>query len=471
MMWSNFLFILKLFPKRNMKAVIFKEQKRGCAVMKRLFDHKHFLGYVAVAMACVMLLSGLTLTMGSSFAQAESAQLATKLEGVVTSPFTAAVQAVRDSVVGVNNYRTYTNYNYGYGYYGRDRNQEAETREVKQSSGSGVVISAEGHVLTNYHVVEGASTLKVSVGDNEYETTLIAYDADLDIAIVKAPDLNLNPVSLGNSDTLQIGEWAICIGNPLSDTFTGTTTVGIISGLNRQISTGSTIDNYGRRAEVINAMIQTDAAINSGNSGGGMFNVLGELVGIPTIKYSGSSSFFSSGASIEGIGMCIPINSAKPLIESVLSGEIKEPATEVEAEDSDEETISGNYGKPRMGVTISTVTGSSFNNLLPSGAYISAVEEGSPAEVGGLIPGDIIVEKDGVIITSNQQIIDLVGEMKVGDTMKLTVYRAEGLYEVMERYMNGERLSISEIPTDGEYVEVTVGLAMLDEATEEKVEQ
>ena len=442
--------------------------------MKKLFDRKHLLGYVAVALACVMLGSGLTLATGSSFAQAEGTQLATRVEGIVTSPFTAAVQSVHGSVVGINNYRTYTSYNYGYGYgygFGRGQEVEPETREVKQSSGSGVVISNEGHVLTNYHVVEGASTLKVSVGDKEFDTILVAYDADLDIAIVKAADLNLNPVSLGDSDALQIGEWAICIGNPLSDTFTGTTTVGIISGLNRQISTGSTIDKYGRRAEVVNTMIQTDAAINSGNSGGGMFNVLGELVGIPTIKYSGGSSFFSSGASIEGIGMCIPINSAKPLIESVLSGEIKEPAAEVEADENADEAIPGNYGKPRMGVTISTVNGSTFNNLVPSGAYISEVEVGSPAEKGGLIPGDIIVEKDGVIITSNEQIIELVGEMKVGDTMQLTVYRAEGLYEVMERYYNGERLSINDFPTDGEYVEVTVGLAMLDEATEEKVEQ
>jgi len=442
--------------------------------MKKLFDRKHFLGYVAVAVACLMLGSAVTLTAGGSFAQAEGTQLATRVEGIVTSPFTAAVQAVHGSVVGVNNYRTYTNYNYGYGFgygYGRDRDVQPETREVKASSGSGVVISDQGHVLTNYHVVDGASSLKVSVGDTEYDAILIASDADLDIAIVKAAELKLNPVSLGDSDKLQIGEWAICIGNPLSDTFTGTTTVGIISGLNRQISTGSTIDKYGRRAEVVNAMIQTDAAINSGNSGGGMFNVLGELVGIPTIKYSGSSSFFSSGASIEGIGMCIPINSAKPLIESVLSGEIGEPVVEMKEDASDENVVGGNYGKPRMGVTISTVTGSTFNNLLPSGAYISKVEAGSPAEKGGLLPGDIIVEKDGVIITNNQQIIDLVGEMKVGDTMKLTVYRAEGMFEAMERYMNGERMTLNDFPSDGEYVEVTVGLAMLDEVTEEKVEQ
>ena len=155
----------------------------------------------------------------------------------------------------------------------------------------------------------------------------------------------------------------------------------------------------------------------------------------------------------------------------MLSGEISEPVAEPKDSETQEEVVGGNYGKPRMGVTISTVTGSNFNNLLPSGAYVSVVEAGSPAEKGGVLPGDIIVEKDGVIITNNQQIIDLVGEMKVGDTMNLTVYRCEGLYEVMERYMNGERLTINDIPTDGEYVEVTVGLAMLDDATEEKVEQ
>lgn len=435
--------------------------------MKKLFDRKHFLGYVAVAVACVMLGSGMTLAVSGSAAQAESVPLATKLEGVVASPFTDAVEAVHDSVVGVSNYRTYTNYNYGYGYgYGRGGNN-AETKEVEYATGSGVVISGEGHVLTNYHVVEGASTLKVTVGKDAYDAQLIAYDADLDIAILKAGKLKLNPVTLGDSDTLRIGDWAICIGNPLSETFTGTTTAGIISGLNREISTGTTVDKYGRKSEVVNTMIQTDAAINSGNSGGGMFNVLGELVGIPTIKYSGSSSFFYSSASIEGIGMCIPINSAKPLIESVLSGEITGPADETasaQAGQAEGIQAKGNIGKPRMGVSIITISSASFNKMLPDGAYISAVEAGSPAEKAGLQVGDIIVEKDGTVITSSDEILSLVGAMNVNDTMTLTVYRVEGLADVMTRYFNRETIYYSDLPTDGEYVDITVGLAMLDEA-------
>jgi len=438
--------------------------------MKNWFDRKHFLGYVAIALVCVMLGSGLTLANGNAVAQAESTQLDTKLENVVvTSPFTAAVEAVHGSVVGVSNYRSYTNYNYGYGFgygYGRGGRygQEPETQEVEYSTGSGVVISDRGHVLTNYHVVEGASTVKITVGEEEYVAEILAYDANLDIAIVQAKDLKLNPVTLGDSDALRIGDWAICIGNPLSDTFTGTTTAGIVSGLSRQISTGTSTDKYGRRSEVINTMIQVDAAINSGNSGGGMFNVAGELVGIPTIKFSGSSSFFSSSASIEGIGMCIPINSAKPLIESVLNAPAASNETEATSDKKDALQISGNTGKPRMGVTIQSVSSSTFSGILPDGVFVASVEAGSPAEKGGIQAGDIIVEVNDTVIANADQVLELVGKMSVNDTLQVTVYRAEGMLEVMTAYYNREQLYLSDFPTDGEYVELSVGLAMLDEA-------
>ncbi len=414
---------------------------------------KHLLGYIAVALVFTMAGASLALfsTSGGN-ANAEVQRLATKLEGTVTSPFTAAIAAVRDSVVGVSNYTTYS-----YGGFGRfggfdfnlpgrgDRGSE----EVEQAAGSGVVISAEGHVLTNYHVVQGSSSLKITTPQQTYDAELIAYDEDLDIAVVQAKELRLNPVSLGDSDTLQVGDWAIAIGNPLGKELAGTTTVGVVSALNREI-TSYTTDRYGMRtAGTVNTMIQVDAAINSGNSGGGMFNVLGELMGIPTLKYSGS---LFSGSSVEGIGMCIPINSAKPLIEKVLSGQAKGNQTGANA-------IAENP-RPRLGVTVSTLNQN--NNAavaagkLPAGVYISEVEDNSPAKMAGLLADDIIVEIDGQRIISTTELQTYLGKKAEGDVAKVKVYRVPGLKDFQ---------TVNEIP-QGEYFDYDVTLAILDKVNQ-----
>ena len=410
---------------------------------------KHLLGYIAVALVFTMAGASLALlnTSGGN-ASAEVQRLATKIEGTVTSPFTAAIAAVRGSVVGVSNY---TAYNYGgFGRFGgfdfnlpgrSDRGSE----EVEQATGSGVVISAEGHVLTNFHVVEGSTSLKITTPEQTYDAELIAYDEELDIAIVQAKDLKLNPVSLGDSDTLQVGDWAIAIGNPLGKELAGTTTVGIVSALNREI-TSYTTDRYGMRtAGTVNTMIQVDAAINSGNSGGGMFNVLGELMGIPTLKYSGS---LFSGSSVEGIGMCIPINAAKPLIEKVLSGQAKGNQTGSNA-------VAENP-RPRLGVTVAALTQN--NNAavaagkIPAGVYISEVEDNSPAKMAGLQKDDIIVEIDGQRMISTNEMITYLSQKKEGDVVKVKVYRVPGLKDYQ---------TVNEIP-QGEYFDYDVTLAILD---------
>ena len=233
---------------------------------------------------------------------------------LVTSPFIQVANQVRNSVVGVNNYTSTTYYSYGFGYGGR----QSEDRESLTGTGSGVVISKYGHVLTNYHVVEDASRLTITIAtdESEQEALLVGYDEELDLAVLHVQGLALEPVPLGDSDQLQVGEWAIVIGNPLGEEFARTLTVGVVSAIDRKV-TDTTLDRYGRRTSITNSMIQVDAAINSGNSGGGMFNTLGQLQGVPARKYS-SNGFYS--ASIENIGMCIPINVAKPLIEEVLRG-------------------------------------------------------------------------------------------------------------------------------------------------------
>ncbi len=415
--------------------------------------------YMAIALALAVVLTGGTaLIRMNATAGAETATI-TENSTVVASPFTEAVEKVHGSVVGVSNYTNYTNTNsygglYGFGYgfgfgNGGSRGGEDSNRQVLQGTGSGVVV-AKGYVLTNYHVVENASMLEVTSGDDTYSATVAGYDESLDLAVLKVEDLPLEPVVLGDSDALKVGDWAICIGNPLS--FTGTTTVGVISALNREVTSKST-DAYGRRTNNVNLMIQTDAAINAGNSGGGMFNVAGELVGVPSMKYTGS---YYSTSTVEGIGMAIPINVAKPLIEEVLSG--KTVANGASSADSTKDSSSvAPESRPRMGVKVRTISASNSGAVaagaLPTGAYISEVEKDSPAEKAGLQVKDIVVEVDGTIVSSSQEMVNAMASKKAGDTVEIKYFRMEGDESKWESYDD----------IQGDYHTVTVELAMLDE--------
>ena len=416
---------------------------------------------LAVTMIGATVISANAATNGLTESQIDAIVNTTTDQSKIDSPFLSVVNDVRNSVVGVNNYATSTAY-YGYGFgYGYG---QPETRESLRGTGSGVVITEYGHVLTNYHVVDGASRVTVTTGtdEEEHEATVVGYDADLDIAVLEVKNLNLEPVQLGDSDAMQVGEWAIVIGNPLGERFSRSVSIGVVSGLGREV-TDRSMDKYGRISTVTNTMIQTDAAINSGNSGGGMFNILGQLQGIPSmyaLSSSGGSFFFSTGEQADNIGLCIPINVAKPLITEVLkdyNNTGKSADTRSQSGDSEEEHIdSPLYGKPRLGVTITTLSNSSRYGL-PAGAFVRAVEAGSPADDGGVKVGDIVVEMDGTVLDSQNALITKLNGYHEGDEVHLKVYRDPELSEKT----NLNNIDVNKLG-QGEYVDLTITLRVVD---------
>ncbi len=264
--------------------------------------------------------------------------------------------------------------------------------QTAAAAGSGFILSEDGYILTNYHVVEGASSVEVSTYDGTgYEAELIGYDESNDIAVLKVDATGLTPVILGNSDKTNVGDSVVAIGNPLGE-LTFSLTLGVVSALDREVtmSNGITMD-----------LIQTDCAINSGNSGGALFNMYGEVIGITNAKYSTGNTM--SAASIDNIGFAIPVNSIRDIVESIIE--------------------KGYVSKPYIGITVSPVSEESQSYGLPKGAAVKSVLPDSPAEEGGLLVSDIVTEANGITITSSDELVDLVGDLEIGDTLNLKVYR------------------------------------------------
>ncbi len=300
---------------------------------------------------------------------------------VLTTP--EIVDKVGPAVVGIINKTTYGNaYGY-YGFFGGDVNEE-----IEQSSGSGVIISADGYIVTNNHVVENATKISVILNTGEeYEGKVVGKDASTDLAVVKIEATGLTFAQMGTSSNLRVGETAIAIGNPLGQEFAGTTTQGIISGLNRSV----TIDN-----KTMN-LIQTDAAINPGNSGGALVNEYGHLIGINTAKISSST--------LEGLGFAIPIDEAKPIIQ---------------------ELISNGYvtGRPVIGIAGRAVTkedAEAYN--LKVGVYVSSLTPNGPAHMAGVKIGDIIIECDGEPVETVDDINEIKNKKSPGDEISVKIYR------------------------------------------------
>lgn len=260
------------------------------------------------------------------------------------------------------------------------------------SAGSGFIITEDGYIVTNCHVVSGGGSVKVTLYDGStYDGTVVGSDEEFDIAVVKINASGLKPVTIGDSSALQVGNDVAVIGNPLGE-LTFSMSEGIVSCVDRLINVEGSPFN----------MIQVTAAVNSGNSGGPLFNIYGEVVGIVSAKYSNASN----GTTVEGLGFAIPINDVASMIQDIISdGYVS--------------------SKPYMGVTGATFSTQMIpNSVVDSGAYLYSVEQGSAAEKAGLLAGDIITRVGDMSIASYDDLATAKKSYRAGDTVTVEYYRA-----------------------------------------------
>ncbi len=264
--------------------------------------------------------------------------------------------------------------------------------QVESGAGSGVIISSDGYILTCAHVVDGASTITVTIGDKDYTATLVGEDTTSDIAVIKIDADGLPPATVGNSDSLKVGQSVMAVGNPLGE-LGGTVTGGMISALNRSVTI------QGSSSVNTMSLIQMDASVSPGNSGGGLFNMNGELVGIVNAK--------SSSSDAEGLGFAIPINDAIKVAQELLeNGYVT--------------------GRPYLGITYLAVEDAQTAAQLgvnAYGVYVVEVVKGGPAEKAGLQAGDRIVSVDGTEIASKDDLGTLMQKHAAGDTLSITIAR------------------------------------------------
>lgn len=267
-------------------------------------------------------------------------------------------------------------------------------QQVESGAGSGVVYTADGYIITNNHVVEGAQQIKVTLADDsEHIATLVGADPQSDIAVIKIDVTGLIPVVLGNSDTIQKGETAIAIGNPLG-TLGGTVTNGIVSGLNRSINV------EGNQM----SLLQTNAAVSPGNSGGGLFNDSGELIGIVNAK--------SGDSNAEGLGFAIPVNTANQVAQDLIeSGFVT--------------------GRPALGITVIGINDAQTAmqyGVSAMGVYVQSVTPDSGADAAGMKAGDRIISVDNKLIEETSDVTNALQSLSAGDTVQVQVDRNREMF-------------------------------------------
>ena len=298
--------------------------------------------------------------------------------GFVVKDVSDVVQKVRPSVVGVitESFQTYST----------------------SSTGSGIILSEDGYIVTNNHVVEGGDSIAVTLDDGEtYAAELVGTDVKSDIAVLKIDAQNLPAAEFGDSSQVEVGEAAIAIGNPLG--LNGTVTAGIISAVDREIQVGSS--NM--------VLLQTDASINPGNSGSALLNEYGQVIGVNSAKISSEDS--------EGLGFAIPSNTVGPIVEELI----------------DKGYVSGRPLTGISGRNVSALAAAFYN--IPQGILVDQVAPESDAAAKGLTTGDVIIGVDDIRVENISDACTLRDEHKAGDTMKLTFYRQGSTHEINIRLM------------------------------------
>ncbi|MDD5018286.1 MAG: trypsin-like peptidase domain-containing protein [Eubacteriales bacterium] len=278
----------------------------------------------------------------------------------------------------------------------QDMTEVLLTEDGLEYDGTGFVISKDGYIVTNNHVITGSDSITVMLEDGkEYDAAVIGVDVTTDIAVIKIDAAGLDTLPLGDSDTLQVGEAVVAIGNPLGLELPGTVTSGIISGLNRALNSDGYTQEY----------IQTDAAINPGNSGGPLINMDGEVIGINTLKsYIAGYDDYGQSISTEGIGFAIPITSAIPIIEQLIS--------------------EGSIERPGIGISCLVDETNYYNpSGAPEGVTVVDIVEGGPADLAGIEPSDIITTMEGTPVKTVEELTMIIYLHHVGDVIDITVWR------------------------------------------------
>ena len=275
------------------------------------------------------------------------------------------------------------------------------TSDERYYWGSGIVLTSDGYIVTNAHVVEGSCRAKITLwNDAEYDALLVGYDSRSDIAVLKIETTGLIPAVFCDATDLAVGDQVVAIGNPLGREFRSTMTEGIISGINRDISYNG----------ITQTLLQISAPINEGNSGGPVFNMSGQVIGITNMKMSNNAG----SVTIEGVGFAIPSRTVKTMADSILEcGSV--------------------IGRPALGLTLGPIPDSAREQYkLPEGLYVSAVSNGSDCAAKGIKPGDIITAVNGNSVTTTDDVTDVIATLNVGDTMVLTVWRKDAKPQVFD---------------------------------------
>lgn len=373
------------------------------------------LAFAGAALACVIGLGGFGIWQAATGADkgggsdsGSSTQLGSQSSGSINATDAesdqtlaeAVAQKALPSVAAIDVYANQSNMGGMYGFGGGSNSGSGSTL-TQASLGSGVVLTDDGYIITNYHVIAGGDAYKVTIEGETYDAEVVGSDPSSDIAVIKAKDASgLKAIEIGNSDDLIIGEWVMTIGSPFG--LEQSVATGIVSATSRSQIMDAGTDQYGQSSgetTIYPNMIQTDAAINPGNSGGALINKYGQVIGITSAKLG--ISYY------EGLGFAIPIDSAKDVVDQIIAyGHVK--------------------GRPAIGVTGYNLSKQSAEyNGVPQGVVVTEVDERSDAAAKGLQPKDIIIGVNGKEITTMDEINEQKENSKAGDKMTLRVYRIE----------------------------------------------